>query len=454
MRLPAALWIILAGFLVLTGLFNAATPYRQPGNIVYQRTQGPDIGAPDELQHANYVAHLLQEKSFPVLDATQPDFGENYQSHQPPLYYILTAAWSTLTGTDPQDENAGFLVRFLNSLIGGATLVGIFYCARWGLGRDDIGLVASAFFAFIPMNVALHGAVTNDPLLFCFLTWNLALAAKGVQQGWSMKLALALGVLGGLGILTKTTALAALPVIAAALFTSYKFNEDSKKPDLKIAVICLTLPILVALPWLLRNQNLYGDPFALQAFNESFTGNPKAAMFIAELGPWTYWSDFVGWWTSRSFIGVFGYMDIFLFERLGAEKSASIYLALILIVFGLIAFGMAPLKQAKEYNEHHELPDPRKYHILGATLIVVVTALFIRFNLTYFQGQARYLYPAVAPIAVLFGIGVTNIGLVRSQNVRALNLMNAWIPPAVFLIVLTLVSYVQIQEAFPLRMQP
>lgn len=455
MRLPAPLWVILALFLVAATLFNLNTPYRESGVIRYQRNApAADIGAPDELQHANYVAHLKSGKGFPVLDPSQPDFGENYQSHQPPLYYLLAAGWSTLTVADPQDPEAGVRLRFLNTLIGLGTILGTFFLARWGLGRDDVGLAAAAFVAFLPMNLALHGAVSNDPLLYALITWATALAAKGVQHGWDNKTAALVGVLTGLALLTKTTALALFPVLIVGVAVSYKFAQDRPKPTPAQLALCLALPLVLAAPWLLRNQNLYGDPFALKAFNEAFTGNPKAEMFINEIGPVAYFSDWVVWWTARSFIGVFGYMDIFLFETLRPDQAGALYTALIFIILLVIALGAAPFAKVKTYTEELELPDPRKYHILGTTLLIVVTLLFVRFNLTYFQGQARYLYPAIAPLAILFGNGLANLAILRAESVRTVNLTNLWLVAAVPLLLLDFLSLQTIIQAFPLRLNP
>ena len=91
------LGLILFTFAVLASWYATTTPYRQPGHLMNQRgpdgrpAQIPDIGAPDDRQHANYIHHLLNTNSFPVLRPDSPDLGETYQSHQPPLYYLLAA---------------------------------------------------------------------------------------------------------------------------------------------------------------------------------------------------------------------------------------------------------------------------------------------------------------------------------------------------------------------------
>jgi hypothetical protein len=49
-----------------------------------------------------------------------------------------------------------------------------------------------------------------------------------------------------------------------------------------------------------------------------------------------------------------------------------------------------------------------------------VALLFISFNLHYFQAQARYLYPALGPIACAFGAGALQLARGRLPMVLGL----------------------------------
>src|SRR5437667_339291 len=69
--MKAALWSILALFLLLALGYNRATPFGAP---------------PDERPHALYVEHLVSHGTLPVLRREQRDA---YEAHQPPLYYLL-----------------------------------------------------------------------------------------------------------------------------------------------------------------------------------------------------------------------------------------------------------------------------------------------------------------------------------------------------------------------------
>lgn len=453
MRLTVPMWIILALFFGLSITYNVLTPYRSSGELRTVRNPETglnqtalDIGAPDERQHANYIVFLQKAKSFPILNPQDPSLYENYQAHQPPLYYIVAAGWSTLFGDNLEIPEAGFRTRLLNTLIGLASIIGIYYLVIWGFGRSEAALAASAFFALLPMNIALHSAISNDPLLYCLAIWTTAFCAKVAQQGWSPKDAISIAGFAGLAILTKTTGLALIPVIITTLAITTLLHDKERRPNYKIPVTILAGPFFIAGPWLYRNLQLYGDPFALKVFTNSFTGSAQASMFIDSIGPAAYWMNFVLWYTARSFIGVFGYMDIFLMESLGSQKSGQIYLAAIFLVFLFIIIGIFSPIILKKDTEERSLPQPGRIHALLGVLAFVVIALFVRFNSTYFQGQARYLFPAMAAFASWFGLGLVSLTHSRSQG------KNAWIIAIVILGLLNILSIMTINQGFTLRL--
>ena len=213
-------WPVVVLYVVLAAAYARVTPYRTEGVVVMQGgVHVKDIGAPDERQHVNYVAHLLSGEGVPVFDPADPQLYESYQSHQPPLFYFMEAGWAKVFGlSDLTGENAGFILRLLNALIGGVAILGVWFLAWWGFASRPHALAAAVVAALLPMNVALGSAVSNDPLLIALCTWCLALCAKGVREGWNVRLAAGAGVLMGLAFLTKTTSIALLPVVCLAFF--------------------------------------------------------------------------------------------------------------------------------------------------------------------------------------------------------------------------------------------
>jgi 4-amino-4-deoxy-L-arabinose transferase-like glycosyltransferase len=387
-RLLAAIILI---YVALASWFAVVTPYRTEGVLKYQRGSAKDIGAPDERQHVNYIVRLANGEGFPVFNAKDPNFYETYQSHQPPLYYVLGAGFSKIVGQ-------GVQLRWLNVLIGVGTLLGIYYLALWGSGRAELGVLAAGIAGLLPMFLALHGAVSNDPLLFCLCTWALAFGVRFVKEQETKHLAL-FALCAGLGILTRTSAIGLLLV---GFMIPFLLPADAKQSKVMILAAALVGPLLIASPWLIRNNGLYGDPLAASAFTNSFTGNPTPAQMIASFeqglgmsnaaATQDYWFNWFGWWTLRSFYGVFGYMDIFL--------SPTVYR--VLMALSLVALGAHILGIFRDENKS----DTKAMRWLCGAFLLAATVLYLRFNLTYFQAQARYLYPAIAPISLILASGV------------------------------------------------
>lgn len=371
------------------GIWTAnVTPYRTAGILRFQRdaagnhAQIPDIGAPDERQHANYIAYLLKERKFPVLVPGSADLGEMYQAHQPPLYYILA---STLG--DPTTPE-GAKTRYINVLIGLATLVALFRIGKICTSNESVGFAVAAM-GLLPGFLVLHAAISNDPLVICLSAWTVVFLLLGVVNGWTLRIAVAAGVCAGLAMLTKSSAVALAPTTLAAIIVSIR---NQNKPDIKVLAALIAVPILIALPWLMRNQSLYGDPLALKAFTEAFSGSPKAEMFIQAFGAPTYWTDYVAWWTYRSFIAAYGYMDIFL------DSNTYRIFGAVIVVFLLGHI-------LKSRTSPDDRATPGAPAILW-TLFTIVVLQFLMFNRTYFQGQARYLMPAAPAIFFAFGLGL------------------------------------------------
>lgn len=433
--------VILLVYCVLAGLYATMTPYRASGVLLNQRDASghlakiPDIGAPDERQHANYIRHLMDGEGFPVLKPGSADLGETYQSHQPPAYYLLASAWSGALGANPVTEADGLKVRLLSIAIGALTVLGVYCAGLWGYGRVDVALAGTAIMGLMPMFIALNASVSNDGLLFCICTWTLALLGRALREKWSLAFGLLVGLLIGAGILTKTTAVALLPTAFLAIYLAHR----KKAVPVSIWAVTLVLPLVIAAPWLLRNQSLYGDPLAMGVFKEAFVGSAKREQMIEMLSamhrarqesdagvPMEYWTQWFGWWTLRSFFGVFGYMDVFLSPFFYAAMS---------VLMAVLAFGWAGAVGKKDFN--------KPFNVVCLVFTLIIFALFLQFNLTYFQAQARYLYPAVCAVALGCGWGLCNWLGKRSGG--------AWVGAVLVMISVHGYALVQIKAGFEQR---
>jgi len=195
-------------------------------------------------------------------------------------------------------------------------------------------------------------------------------------------------------LLTKTSALALFPAILAAVALT---GREQRPEAVRWATFAATGAALIASPWWIRNQHLYGDPLGLSVFREAFVGTAhrEHMMEMVRLmrqargldpggAAYEYWKQWFGWWTMRSWFGAFGQMDIFL--------APTLYLLLAILALGGVLGWVLGLKTLSEDAAG------RAYASVGAVFAGVVFLLFLQFNLTYFQAQGRYLMPAVAAI--------------------------------------------------------
>lgn len=353
------------------------TPYCTPG-----MTNGrvlPDIGAPDEQAHAHYIEHI-GAAGLPVLDPKSEFLQYTYEFHQPPAYYVMAYGWCQLVGVpDPILPSAGFRVRALSCLIGGTTILGVFFLALWSTRRRDLAIYAAAAAALLPMLCAVDGAVSNDPLLICLCTWTMALLAKWAER-WSVLKALAIGLLIGAAIVTKSTGVLLIPVaLCAMLIGGWRRN-------LLPAAVAVVVGLGVALPLFFRNHQLYGDFLGMRAFYQAYPATVDPSPFSAPraLAHWIY---VLGTGTMLSFVGEFGYMDIHLPYWIYVPVLGVVLLALVRSIRSGVDVPGKGLRASMQVL------------VWGAVL------LYVAFNLRYVQPQARYLFPAIGVLALWVVIG-------------------------------------------------
>jgi 4-amino-4-deoxy-L-arabinose transferase-like glycosyltransferase len=141
-----------------------------------------------------------------------------YEALQPPLYYwIMAPALLVCRSLGASLAAQVLALRFLSSLLASLVIPLVFLIGRQVWGADSVALGCAAIVAVMPglaLDVARVGNDCLGVVLFTALTW---IALKTVQEGLTLELAMRLGVVLGLGLLTKAYFLTAVPALIAVL---------------------------------------------------------------------------------------------------------------------------------------------------------------------------------------------------------------------------------------------
>jgi 4-amino-4-deoxy-L-arabinose transferase-like glycosyltransferase len=387
----------------------------------------PDWQAPDEPAHYNYVRYLAKQGRLPVLqhgDYPQDYLEEiksqkfpahlsidpiRYEYHQPPLYYLLAAPIFKLFG------GALLPLRLLSVILGG----GLIYVAYRLVvavcpAQTVLALGTAAFVAFVPMHVAMTAAVNNDTLaelLLALALWGVMRYLRRETEG--RKASAHVGLLLGLGLLTKINALIGV-VVAVAAVVLRRWRDPRRAAG---ELVWLLVPaLLLVLPWLVRNVVIYGwpDVMGLARHDAVVEGQPTTAEWIADYG-WAYLIGQGVRTTYRSFWGKFGWMAVFMDRRVYLALAVFASVAAIGLMWWLAAAwvrlrsaGWTSLLNPSEDAVSAESHPATGWGASGVLLFlsVLLTLLaYLWYNTKFVQHQGRYLFPALIPLGLAVALG-------------------------------------------------
>ena len=292
--------------------------------------------APDDLPEKKYPPPfwtLSTDKAAKLLVANRKNWERpNYESSQPPLYYVIAACWwHAGHWLGLKDANLFYWLRFLDILIVAATIVLAYVTARFLFPENVfLRLGVPALIALMPQSEFY--SIDNDALSpLCFgltflflLKWWQKPSATG---------AAAIGLAFAATYLTKITNLPLLTVICAtiALKAGQAIRDgewQAMSPSL-VAFFCCTAPPIVL--WMLWCKFHYGNFFGnLNVLCCGWTIKPFAQWWhhpiYSPSGLWTYLSGQLGtywqgefWWHGQE-------------RRMSLPGTDSIYTALSLFL--------------------------------------------------------------------------------------------------------------------------
>jgi 4-amino-4-deoxy-L-arabinose transferase-like glycosyltransferase len=374
----------------------------------------PAWQVPDEPAHYNYVRHVATTGSFPVLQAgdydqaylseltsegfppDKPVDSLRYESHQPPLYYLLAAPVYLATG------GALLPLRLFSLALGAGVIVMTYLTVRelFGGAESGLALTAAGFVAFIPQHMAMLAGVNNDSLAELFIGAALLACValqgnegnrgnKGKGSGYALRIthyaspitSYQLPLLVGLCFLTKGTAYIVAPVAALAIWLKGRREGRRLSQHLRALAIAFVPALAIGALWWGRNLAVYGWPdwMGLAQHDGVVLGQPRTAEWLAQYGAAEFTRRFIVT-TFQSFWGQFGWMGVVMDWRVYAA----------LLAFSLfLLIGLATWMIQWRRGAFDLTPRQRDGLALLATSLALTVAIYLYYNCSLVQHQGR-----------------------------------------------------------------
>lgn len=404
----------------------------------------PPWESPDEPAHYLYVSQLAERWRPPQKSTIQQtnsfskdqDFiSSNYEWYQPALGYLPAAvvykvlamiapdslpkqipSLSSLFPTIPSRYNIfihpasgifhvwdnawGLLViRILSSLLG---LPVIFAAYKLGVLIDKeggfLGIAVAGWVAFLPQFTFINASVRSDTLTnaiaaLVFLTAALILTSREQRD----RNALIMGILLGLGLISKNTFIYMVPIGLIAVILP---DPHTPRTWLRLAMLVLAPAVILwGIYYLVFDE-------ARVAFAYTLT---TALKINPDLLTWKHLQEIPKPLLIDLFYARFGWANV---------APPAIWSRLAFVFWGVGS--CITLIQFVRFSRKPELSQQMK--IIALLLVGMLLAFIgvVRFNLSVVQPQGRLLFPALLPWAILGFWGVWQILSKRSEKIAAI----------------------------------
>lgn len=318
----------------------------------------------------------------------------SYEATQPPLYYMFaTPAWvaiRSIGGPLP----AVYALRFLNALLAALmaplTLV---LAMQLAPARRWLALAAAVIAGSVPGTVINLTQVTNDTLAIVLGAAALVMAVRLVRRGGGYRTVLAMGLLLGLGVVTKVTAAGLVVALAFAVVVAKPRGQAWRRLGLLVATIGVCLA-----PWLALNVATFGSltqQAAAVSLNTTPVHQPSFGAVVVEL------------------------LYLLVTGIAGEPLSAAMRPAFPLLAVGLVALGLAGAGWLRALRAG----SPRSGQLWTVVLAVIAeigfTCLIPAFLGSGFNAPGRYAASALGGLVILLALGISRELRTPARNVVA-----------------------------------
>lgn len=373
----------------------------------------PFNSAPDELGRYLVPQYIFNNHSLPTattLETIIPLWGFSYAAY-PYLMSIISSVFMFIVGNFTSSETILLIAaRFSGVLV---ATIHAYYAVKLGKiifkNNKKLKILFSVALTLLPQVVYLSSYHNNDILALCTTTAIIYYWFEGLNNRWKTKTCICFAISMGICLLSYYNAYGVLLASVIMYFGSFYINRDKwnitiktiiKKTIIIVGVVVIVSGWWFAFAYINNGGDFLGlsitketaELFAMDEFKPSLKstylneGNSLWGMLIP--GKWIIY-------TFTSFIGVFGYMEVYL--------PSLIYLAFGMVILVTIASSLVFLIKRRDiiFNKANSL-------VISSLFIVAVTPIILSIYRSYtfdYQAQGRYIITILPVVATIICIG-------------------------------------------------
>ena len=377
-------------------------------------------------------------------------------------------------GKRGRGTDALFVARLISLGLSLLTVLFVYRAAATALGSAEQAAIVSASLAVIPQFGFLTAAVSNDTLTATLSSATVALLLTvWSTPRLSMTNATLVGLCAGGAVVSKISAAYLFPMIAVAVMFR---SAGQRARAVAYLVVSAASATLTAGWYFARNAMVFGDPLATTfkldlladvampldrtltdphfytrlpadvflsfwgAFGWGTILAPPGAflVFAAITGTFAgvsvaYVTEIAGFGcrTNRSrravaglaaAAGAFACWNAYSLRSMITGGGISLSDAVLTVVAATVSFSAVVLAK----RDTHVVQQEREMALTLMSGIVVLVVMFVSYNMSWHASQARLLYPAIAPTAIVVALAIRSAGR-RPGAIAA----KRWVIPAV-----------------------
>jgi 4-amino-4-deoxy-L-arabinose transferase-like glycosyltransferase len=395
----------------------------------------PPFQGHDEVAHLGYLSTVAEDGRIPTFSDRLPeemepysrytlDWPALYTANHPVLYYVTALPFYWFA---PDDLEGQLYAVRLAAVPFFLLTVWLTYLIARALfpNRAAVILGATAIVAFQPQ-LGFEGAIINNDMLAIALgTLILYLCIRALRDGLTIRLAVAIGITCGIGLLTKATLTALLPVVAGvAIWLRWprpweQLRQRRWLTGTALRAAAIIVPtVVLALPWYLYLRRTYGDFTAFEATRQLQSDwNRPAGSFTELLFSRSFHEERV-----HETWGYYGWRMI----PLETSQLAVVYVAMALALVGAVV-GVIRWLTTRDRDDAGHIRPFEQFQVAGILAIVTASVLMygamVYFGTMFLLTQARYFFPIVPAAIVLATAGLVALVPERGQRVAAIALV-------------------------------